>query len=131
MLIAYEVEDVRRFASEKKFFSSMGLVPSTYSSGGRTFHGRLTKQGNKYLRWAFVEAVYPAIRRDPWLRAYYEAEGKERGQPGESGDGKEVGGSRLSGAFGAESLSVSGPVVCLDDTLVGHRPQADLCAAGG
>jgi len=72
VLIAYEVDDITRFAHQKKFFSYMGLVPSTHSSGGRTFHGRLTRQGNKYLRWAFVEAVWPAIRTDRGLRAYYE-----------------------------------------------------------
>ncbi|WP_447973508.1 IS110 family transposase [Nitrospira sp. Kam-Ns4a] len=47
-LIAYEVDTISRFAHEKKLFSDMGLVPSTYASGGRTFHGRLTKQGNRY-----------------------------------------------------------------------------------
>lgn len=71
VLIAAEVDDIRRFAHEKKFFSYMGLVPSTYSSGGKTFHGRLTKQGNRYLRWALVEAVWPAIRSDEGLRVYY------------------------------------------------------------
>jgi len=72
VLVAYEVDTIERFAHEKKFFSYMGLIPSTYASGGRTFHGRLTKQGNKYLRWAMVEAVWPAIRADAELRAYYE-----------------------------------------------------------
>jgi len=38
-------------------------VPSTYSSGGKTYHGKIIKQGNKWLRWAFVEAVAPAIAR--------------------------------------------------------------------
>ncbi len=79
VLIAYEIDDIKRFAHEKKFFSYMGLIPSTYSSGGRTFHGRLTKQGNKYLRWAFVEAVWPAIRKDQELRNYYEAIKKQKG----------------------------------------------------
>jgi transposase len=72
VLVAYEVDDIRRFANEKKFCSYMGLVPSTYSSGGRTFHGRLTRQGNKYLRWAFIEAVWPAISGDAELKLYYE-----------------------------------------------------------
>lgn len=79
LLIVYEVDDIGRFAHEKKFFSYMGLVPSTYASGGRTFHGRLTKQGNKYLRWALVEAVWPAIRTDGGLRAYYERIKKTKG----------------------------------------------------
>ncbi len=72
VLIANEVDDIGRFASEKKFFSYIGIVPSTYSSGGRTFHGRLTKQGNKYLRWALVKAIWPAVRSDPELGAYYQ-----------------------------------------------------------
>jgi len=72
VFIAYEIDNVRRFASEKKFFSYIGIIPATFSSGGRTFHGRLTKQGNKYLRWAMVEAIWPAIETDPDLRAYYQ-----------------------------------------------------------
>lgn len=71
VLIANEVDDIGRFPNEKKFFSYIGIIPSTFSSGGRTFHGRLTKQGNKYLRWALVEAIWPAVRSDPELGAYY------------------------------------------------------------
>lgn len=72
VLIANEVDDISRFATEKKFFSYIGIIPSTFSSGGRTFHGRLTKQGNKYLRWALVEAIWPAVRSDPEVGAYYQ-----------------------------------------------------------
>jgi transposase len=61
-----------RFSSAKKFTGYTGLVPSTYASGNRMVHGRLTKQGNKWLRWAFIEAVTPAIRKSPSLRRYYE-----------------------------------------------------------
>ena len=35
------------------------------------FHGRITKAGNKWLRWAFIEAVQPAINSDADLFAYY------------------------------------------------------------
>ena len=72
VLIRYEVDDVNLFPSAKKFASYTGLVPSTYASGDRVVHGRLTKQGNKWLRWALVEAVTPAITHSPWLRGYYE-----------------------------------------------------------
>lgn len=59
VLIHYKVDQVERFPSASKFASYTGLVPSTYASADRLTHGRLTKQGNKYLRWAFVEAVHP------------------------------------------------------------------------
>jgi transposase len=71
VLIRYEVGEMGRFPSAKKFASYTGLVPSTYASGKRITHGRLTKEGNKWLRWAFIEAVSPAIRSSPYLRGYY------------------------------------------------------------
>lgn len=79
VLIRYEVDDIARFRTAKKFASYTGLVPSTSSSGRRTVHGRLTKQGNKWLRWALIEAVSPAIRCSPWLRRYYEGIKGRRG----------------------------------------------------
>lgn len=71
-LIDAEVDDISRFRDPKKLAAYAGLVPSTYSSGGKTYHGKIIKQGNKWLRWAFVEAVAPAIATDPQLRAQYE-----------------------------------------------------------
>ena len=72
LVILAEIDTIERFATPQKLASYAGLVPATYASGGRVFHGRLTKQGNKYLRWALVEAVWPAIRKSAGLRACYE-----------------------------------------------------------
>ena len=71
-LIDAEIDDINRFRNPKKLAAYAGLVPSTYSSGGKTFHGKIIRQGNKWLRWAFVEAVTPAIVSDAQLRAQYE-----------------------------------------------------------
>lgn len=71
-LIDAEIDDIGRFHSAGKLAAYAGLVPSTYASGGKTWHGRIIKQGNKWLRWAFVEAVAPAVANDPELKAYYE-----------------------------------------------------------
>ena len=71
-LIDAEIDDISRFRNPKKLAAYAGLVPSTYSSGGKTYHGRIIKQGNKWLRWALVEAVQPAVAADPQLRARYE-----------------------------------------------------------
>ena len=79
VLIRYEVDNIDRFSSAKKFTGYTGLVPSTYASGNRMVHGRLTKRGNKWLRWAFIEAVTPAIRKSPSLRRYYERIKSRRG----------------------------------------------------
>ncbi len=72
MLIESEIGDIHRFRSPKKLAAYVGLVPSTYSSGGRTVNGRIIKRGNKLLRWALIEAVLPAIRSNEELRSDYD-----------------------------------------------------------
>jgi transposase len=79
VLIRYEVDDIDRFRLAKKFSGYTGLVPSTYASGNRMVHGRLTKRGNKWLRWAFIEAVTPAIRKSSMFRRYYDKIKSRRG----------------------------------------------------
>ncbi len=79
VLLRYEVDDVTRFRSAKRFASYTGLVPSTYASSTRVYHGALTKQGNKWLRWAFIEAVGPALRASSSLRRYYDQVKARRG----------------------------------------------------
>ena len=71
LLVVSEIDQISRFGSPKKLHAYAGLVPSTYSSGGRTFHGRIIKGGNKYLRWAMVEAVWPAIQKSLEVSQYY------------------------------------------------------------
>jgi len=71
LLVKIEIGDIGRFRSSSHLCSYAGLVPSTYSSGGKCRHGRITKQGNKWLRWAMVEAVVPAMRSHAGLRAHY------------------------------------------------------------
>ena len=66
-----EIDRVERFKNAGKLSSYAGLVPSTYSSGDRLIHGKMTKRGNKWIRWAVIEAVWPAIRNDWRLREYY------------------------------------------------------------
>lgn len=73
LLIANEIDDISRFKDKSKLASYAGLIPSVFASADKVFHGRIVRHGNKYLRWAFVEAVWPAIRKDLSLREYYES----------------------------------------------------------
>jgi len=73
LLIVTEIGEISRFSDKNKFASYAGLIPSVFSSGGKTFYGRIVKHGNKYLRWALIEAIWPAIRKDLSLREYYES----------------------------------------------------------
>jgi len=79
VLIAYEVDNIKRFPNEKKFASYIGIIPSTYASGNFIRHGRITRQGNRYLRWALIEAIWPAINKSNYLRTYYEKIRRQKG----------------------------------------------------
>ncbi len=79
LVLRYEIDTIERFAGPQKLCSYAGLVPSTYASGGKVWHGRITKRGNRWLRWALVEAAWPAIRKSPWLRAFYEHVERKKG----------------------------------------------------
>jgi len=37
----------------------------------KTYHGRIIKEGNKYLRGALIEAVVAVTRKDAQIRSYY------------------------------------------------------------
>lgn len=80
MAIRYEIDDIERFLTSKKLCSYSGLIPSTYSSGGKTYQGKITKQGNKWLRWALTEAAQNAIKKDPGLRSFYQRVAQRRGK---------------------------------------------------
>lgn len=79
MLIVCEIDDITRFCEPKKLHAYAGLVPSTYASGGRQYHGRIIKAGNPYLRWAMIEAVWPALRRDPAMNESYQQIARRKG----------------------------------------------------
>jgi transposase len=72
VLILYEIDDISRFRDEKKLCSYAGLVPLTHASGGKVFHGRITRTGSKWLRWAAIEAAQTAVRSNPEFHAYYQ-----------------------------------------------------------
>lgn len=69
-LISAEIDGIDRFPSPSELCSYAGLVPSAHSSGGKTYHGKIISEGNRWLRWALVEAAVPA--------SYADAEMKER-----------------------------------------------------
>jgi transposase len=79
LLIMAEVGEVDRFISARKLASYAGLVPTTRSSGGHTYHGRITKQGSSWLRWAMIEGAMQVARRPGPLRRFYERHRRRKG----------------------------------------------------
>jgi len=60
-VIAAEIDGIERFRSPSKLSAYAGLVPTTHSSGGKTYHGTMLPFANRWLKWAFVEASWVAI----------------------------------------------------------------------
>jgi transposase len=53
IVIDRETGSIDRFPAAKNFTSYSGLVPKVSASAGRAHYGRLIKQCNTYLKWAF------------------------------------------------------------------------------
>jgi transposase len=70
-LTALEIADISRFSSPPKLASYCGIVPSTYASGGKVYHGHLLPTCNKWLRYALIEASWTAICCSPYFRGLY------------------------------------------------------------
>lgn len=60
-VIATEIDGIERFRSASKLSAYAGLVPTTHSSGGKTYHGDMLPFANRWLKWAFIEASWVAI----------------------------------------------------------------------
>ncbi|HUT84475.1 MAG TPA: IS110 family transposase [Thermodesulfobacteriota bacterium] len=78
-VVAMEIDQIERFIGPSKLASYAGLVPSTYASGGRIFHGKLLPMSNKWLRWALVEAAWGSIRTSPYCRIFFENHKRRKG----------------------------------------------------
>jgi transposase len=78
-VVTMEIDQIERFIGPSKLASYAGLVPSTYASGGRIFHGKLLPMSNKWLRWALVEAAWGSIRTSPYCRIFFENHKRRKG----------------------------------------------------
>ena len=72
--LASSITDPHIFKSGRMMSAWIGLVPRQNSTGGRERMGRISKQGDKYLRWLLVAGAMTVIRHakrrgttDPWL----------------------------------------------------------------
>ncbi|RQS14615.1 IS110 family transposase [Burkholderia sp. Bp9002] len=55
------IGDPRQFKNGRQFAAWLGLVPKQASSGGKTRLGRITRQGNDYLRTLLVQGARSAV----------------------------------------------------------------------
>lgn len=72
LTILLETGEIRRFPKAGHFASYCRCVGSQKLSNGKKKGKGNTKNGNKYLAWAFVEAATFAIRFNTRVRRYYQ-----------------------------------------------------------
>ncbi len=72
LTIMLETGDIGRFPSVGDFASSCRCVGSERLSNGKRQGRGNTKNGHKYLAWAFVEAANFAVRYHPQIKRYYQ-----------------------------------------------------------
>ncbi|BFU90869.1 MAG: hypothetical protein NTAFB01_20560 [Nitrospira sp.] len=70
--ILLEAGDIRRFTTVGHFASYCRCVGSEHVSNGKRKGAGNTKNGNKYLSWAFIEAAHFAIRYEAVIRSFYQ-----------------------------------------------------------
>ena len=70
--IMLETGEISRFPTVGQFASYCRCVGSTKLSNGKRKGQGNTKNGNKYLAWAFVEAAHFAIRYEPQIAQFYQ-----------------------------------------------------------
>lgn len=61
VVIAMEVGKIERFPRAESLANYAGTVPRIRSTGGKTFHGRVRPDVNRYLKWALIEASNVAV----------------------------------------------------------------------
>jgi transposase len=71
LTILLETGTIARFPSVGDFASYGRCVKSQRLSNGKVKGHGNTKNGNRYLGWAFVEAAHFAIRFDPVIKRFH------------------------------------------------------------
>lgn len=65
------IGSVERFEDPRRLAAYFGLVPKLHQSGGKSYTGRITKEGSRLGRWLAVEAAQSIARSSSPLAASY------------------------------------------------------------
>jgi transposase len=81
LLIVSEIGEIGRFDDSASLVAYAGLAPSTHSSGGKTYHGPITKTGSTYLRWILGQCTRVHMREEPdgTVATFYQRLARKKG----------------------------------------------------
>jgi len=72
LIILYEIENIRRFASVQDFVSYSRLVKCAKESNGKKCGSGGSKIGNAHLKWAFSEAASFFVKNNNPAKKYFD-----------------------------------------------------------
>lgn len=83
LLIAAEIGDISRFPDSAHLCSYAGLVPSTYSSGGKTRYGGITRHGSAIFRSVLSECAlaHKRLCKESNISEFYARIARKKGNP--------------------------------------------------
>ena len=79
LTIMLETGDIKRFAKVGNYSSYCRCVSTARLSNGKSKGKGNSKNGNKYLSWAYVEAANLAIRHCPYAKKFYQRKREKKG----------------------------------------------------
>jgi transposase len=75
------IVDIRRFPTPEHLCAYFGMVPRVRDSGGKTYHGKMTKKGDRMMRMIMERITLVHIGRSKsFITRYYERKVKEMGE---------------------------------------------------
>lgn len=79
LAVASRVGDHRDFPRSGSLANFWGLTPSSNSSGKTIRLGQITKEGSSVVRHVLAQAVLHVLRKDTWMRNWYQKIKRRRG----------------------------------------------------
>ncbi len=79
LCIVHTLGDVSRFTTTGKVAAYIGLEPMEHSSGEKKYYGKISKAGNRLLRFLLGEAAHMAARSDEELKQFFRRLKAKRG----------------------------------------------------
>ena len=82
LAITAVIGDINRFCDSEHLCSYFGLVPSTHQSSLNTYHGNITKQGSRTIRWLLIQCAWVHVTKckDGSLTAFYNRIARKNGK---------------------------------------------------
>ena len=80
LLIVAELGEPERFRHDRQVGAYAGLTARVHQSGGHEYHGGISKQGSRWLRWVLVQAAIKLVRQDVRLANFYQRVRKRGGR---------------------------------------------------